>query len=58
MQALAGILALIFVIATAVKCWTFFFHPQVHHLHSAMIFFLIALFFLVATTIPRRKTNA
>ncbi len=53
MQILAAILALIFAIATAVKTWTFFYDPKVHHLHSAMIFLLIGLFFLLATAIPR-----
>jgi hypothetical protein len=58
MQILAAILALIFVIVTAIKTWTFFLDPQVRHLHSAMIFFLIALFFLIASTLRGRKTNA
>ena len=57
MQILATILALIFMIATAVKTWTFFFNPQIHHLHSAMIFLLIGLFFLVTTAIPRRASS-
>ena len=55
MRTLASILALLFVIATAIKTWTFLSNPEARHLYTALIFLVFALFFLIASTIPAQK---